>query len=174
MTRLLLVLYLVAVASSSFGQPTLSPAAFPELPKNIRADLQKRRCRIPQIFEDKRRANVIHGEFAKPGQTDWAVLCQIGRTTSILIFWNGSEIDPTRLASSSIDSSTEFTEDGRTGNIRGISTVGKRQIMASYRLSGGTKPPLIDHQGIDDGLAGKASSINYFYRGKWIGWTSSD
>ncbi len=117
---------------------------------------------------------MIHGEFAKPGQTDWAVLRQIGRTTSIWIFWNGSEIKPTRFASSSIESSTEFTEDGRTGNMRGISTVGKRQIMASYRLFGGTKPPPIDHQGIDDGLAGKASGINYLYRGKWIGWASSD
>ena len=171
MARHWLVLSLIAVAGLSSGQPPLSPAAFPELPKKIRVDLQKRRCKIPQIFEDKQSANVIHGEFAKPGQTDWAVLRQIGRTTSIWIFWNGSEIKPTRFASSSIESSTEFTEDGRTGNIRGISTVGKREIMASYRLF---KPPPIDHQGIADGLAGKASSINYLYRGKWLGWASSD
>jgi hypothetical protein len=42
--------------------------------------------------------HVIKGEFEKPGQTDWAVLCSVRRVSSILIFWNGSTEAPTSLA----------------------------------------------------------------------------
>lgn len=45
---------------------------FPELPNNLVVELKRRGCTIPQPY---RQANVIRGEFAKPGQTDSAVLC---------------------------------------------------------------------------------------------------
>ena len=160
--------------SSCFAQGPFLPAAFPELPKNIRADLERRHCKIPQLFQEKKKVNVIHGQFSRPGQMDWAVICQAGKTMSILIFWNGSEINPARFASSNIDATTEFTDDGATGNIWNISTAGKREIMASYKRFGGPKPPLVDHDGLVSGFAGKASSISYFHNGKWIAWTSSD
>jgi hypothetical protein len=44
------------------------------------------------------RHNVIKGEFSKPGQTDWAVLCSVGRVSSVLVFWNGSETNPAEIA----------------------------------------------------------------------------
>jgi hypothetical protein len=52
----------------------LSPRAFGELPGNVVQELQRRGCTIPQESYSKRRNNVIKGRFAKPGQTDWAVL----------------------------------------------------------------------------------------------------
>jgi hypothetical protein len=33
-------------------------------------------------------------DFARPGQTDWAVLCSVGRVSSVLVFWTGSETNP--------------------------------------------------------------------------------
>src|SRR5689334_18492660 len=96
--------FFAAVAGSGLAQPSpdlqrlieaadrqvvrLSPAAFPELPKNLRAELQRRGCKIPQLPMVRGRQNVIKGQFAKPGQTDWAVLCSIERVSSILVFWN--------------------------------------------------------------------------------------
>src|ERR1700689_5979889 len=67
----------------------LPPAAFSQLPKNLIAELQRRGCTIPQVPMIEGRQNVIKGEFAKPGQTDWAVLCSIGQISSFLVFWNG-------------------------------------------------------------------------------------
>ncbi len=32
-------------------------------------------------------SNVIHGEFARHGQEDWAVLCSNGRSSTIMIYW---------------------------------------------------------------------------------------
>jgi len=51
----------------------LRPTAFPEPPKNLITELERRGCTVPQPYTS-RKANVIRGEFAKPGQTDWAVL----------------------------------------------------------------------------------------------------
>jgi len=75
----------------------LQPAAFPELPKNLVSELENRGCTIPQPYTD-RRANVIWGEFVKPGQTDWAVLCSTKGYTNLLVFWNGSATNSVELA----------------------------------------------------------------------------
>ena len=172
MVRLWPLLSFLTVAGSSFAQAPLSPTAFPELPKNIVGDLQRRHCKIPQLLHEKK-VNVIKGEFAKRGQTDWAALCEVGRTTSILIYWNGSEINPARIGQQDDAARYEITEEGKE-NIRVISAVGRREIMTHYSHSPGPKPPPIDHQGIDDAFVGKASSIAYFYNGKWIGLSGSD
>src|ERR1700689_3089894 len=76
----------------------LPPSAFTQLPKNLIAELQRRGCTIPQVPMIDGLQNIIKGEFAKPGQTDWAVLCSVGQVSSILIFWNASEINPGQIA----------------------------------------------------------------------------
>ena len=60
----------------------LPPSAFPQLPANLVQDLQRRGCTIPQAHHKKQPHNVIKGEFAKPGQTDWAVLCSEQRAAA--------------------------------------------------------------------------------------------
>ncbi len=78
----------------------LSPAAFPQLPKAIRRNLQARGCTIPQSFQTSAPHNVIKGEFAKKGQTDWAVLCSKRKVSSILVFWGGSKHAVSKIAQS--------------------------------------------------------------------------
>lgn len=172
MTRLCLLLSFLAVAGTAFAQAPLLPTAFPELPQNIRADLQRRGCKVPQLLHEKK-VNVIKGEFQKRGQTDWAILCEVGQTTSILAYWNASVINAARIGEQDDAGRYEITDQGKE-NIRVISPVGRREIMTHYSHSPGPKPPPIDHQGIDDALVGKASSIAYFYKGTWIGLTGSD
>ena len=46
----------------------LPPSAFPELPKSIRRELERRGCTIPQVWADKKPQNVIKGEFTRKGQ----------------------------------------------------------------------------------------------------------
>jgi hypothetical protein len=72
----------------------LPPAAFPELPGSVVHELQRRGCTIPQEAYTKKPHNVIHGEFARSGHKDWAVLCSIRGVSSILVFWNGSGKNP--------------------------------------------------------------------------------
>src|ERR1035437_10181547 len=96
MTRLCLLLSFLAVAGTAFAQAPLLPTAFPELPQNIRADLQRRGCKVPQLLHEKK-VNVIKGEFQKRGQADWPILCEVVQTTSILVYWNASVINAARI-----------------------------------------------------------------------------
>src|ERR1700694_2759659 len=83
---------------ADFQVTLLAPSAFPELPENIRRELERRGCTVPQVWEDRKPHNVIKGELIRKGQIDWAVLCSLNRVSSILIFRNASEQNPSELA----------------------------------------------------------------------------
>jgi hypothetical protein len=168
-------LFLALTANPCLAQVTrLRPSAFPELPNNIALHLQRRGCTIPQAAWIKGRHNVIKGEFAKPGQTDWAVLCSVKGTSSILIFWDGSEINPAQIESQDDKYRLQGDAENKMVYSRAIEPVDKSYIMKHYAAYGGPKPPPIDHQGIDDEFVGKASVVWYFYQGKWLHLTGAD
>ena len=137
----------------------LRPAAFPELPANLAAELDRRGCRVPQP-DTSRRQNVIRGQFATPGQTDWAVLCSMNGFSRILMFWNGSQSDFAETAKWPDPPLTVIYDHV-------IRAVDRKFMMDHYRAYGGPKPPPIDHQGIESG-GEKASVAFYYYRGKWL------
>jgi hypothetical protein len=157
----------------------LAPAAFPNLPRNISGELERRGCRIPQEEFSispaaKKRSNVVQGQFLKAGQMDWAVLCSIKGVSTILVFWNGSEKNPAAIAPMEDRIFLQGITAERIGYSRGIGVVGKDVIEQHFDAYGGPKPPPVDHQGIDDALIGKASETWYFYEGKWLKLTGSD
>ncbi|MGP0072562.1 MAG: hypothetical protein ACLPWF_11600 [Bryobacteraceae bacterium] len=188
MRLILAIAALAAIAASSSAQIAwdaadrdvrrLPPVAFKQLPNNLVADLQRRGCTIPQVPTEvsmsKGRANVIRGEFQKPGQTDWAVLCSVGRVASILIYWNGSEIKPAEIAKMNDIDGLQGWTGGKAVYSRLIEPVGKRYIMEHYQAYGGPKPPPINHQGINDVFVGKASVVMYWYGGKWLQLSGAD
>lgn len=145
----------------------LPPAAFTELPGSVVRELQRRGCTIPQEAYTKKAHNVIKGEFAKPGQTDWAVLCSVKGVSTILVFWNGSEKSPEAIAPMEDRVYLQGLGGDRYGFSRGISAVGKDYIVRHYEAYGGPTPPPIDHKGIDDAFIEKASATWYFHGGKW-------
>lgn len=152
----------------------LPPAAFPELPSTVVGELQRRGCTIPQEAYTKRPHNVIRGAFARPGQTDWAVLCSRNGASSILIFWNSSERNPGQVAGMEDRNFLQGLGGDQIGFSRGISPVGRKYILDHYQAYGGPAPPPIDHQGINDAFIEKASVVHYFHDGKWFRLTGAD
>ena len=147
----------------------LSPTAFPQLPRRVRRNLLSRGCTIPQTFAEVKPHNVISGEFARPGQTDWAILCSRNRVSSILVFWGGSVRSVAEIARGEDRNFLQVIDgNGKIGFSRSIIAVGREHILNHYREYGGPKPPRIDHQGIDDGYLEKASYVLYYHRGKWL------
>jgi hypothetical protein len=139
----------------------LSPTAFPELPRIVVRELQNRACAIPQVAGFHKRQNVIRGEFAKPGQTDWAVLCWVKGSLELYVFWNGSERNPVMV------NKTALAERLPVPFEVVIAPVDRKYVMEHYQAYGGPKPPPIDHHGIEWG-GEKASVVLYYYRGKWL------
>lgn len=151
-----------------------APSVFTELPGKIVLDLKRRGCTIPQQAYTREKTNIIRGEFARAGETDWAVLCSMHGVSRILVYWNGSEHDPAEIAQLSDQVFLQKDAAGQALFLRGISAVGKEFIWKHYRAYGGTRPPRIDHQGIDDAFLEKASTTWYLYEGKWVQLTGSD
>jgi hypothetical protein len=152
----------------------LPPTAFPELPRNVIRELQRRGCTFPQGTFTKKPHNVVRGEFSKSGQTDWAVLCSIKGVSTILVFWNGSASSVGAIAPMEDRNFLQGNTLNKIGYSRGISAVGKDFIMRHYNAYGGPKPPPIDHQGIDDAFIEKASVTWYFQSGRWLKLTGAD
>ncbi|MBI5560032.1 MAG: hypothetical protein HY883_02010 [Deltaproteobacteria bacterium] len=160
----------------------LSPTAFAGLPDDLVMELQARGCTIPQVFDNPTPHNIIHGEFLRMGQTDWAALCSKGRISSILIFWDGSPDKVSEIASEPDKRWLQGIGDGQTGFSREIRAIGKKEIMDYHRLCldffyeyiDCPEPPQVDHQGIEDIFVNKASGILYFYDGKWLQLSGAD
>lgn len=172
----------------------LRPSAFSELPQKIRMELERRGCTIPQTSGATKPENVIQGRFTSATQMDWAVLCSIRRSSTILVFRGGSTVNVAAL-----DSAPDigYLQGGNGANavvdvhsqplpsssalggeaIEFSRLIGKADatfIKEHYRAYGGPKPPPIDHEGIDDIFVEKASSVRYWYRGRWLKLTGSD
>jgi len=151
----------------------LPPAAFPQLPPRIRSALEGRGCLIPQNYSDAHPHNVVHGQFARPGQIDWAVLCSRRDTSTILVFWRGAADSVAELAPAADRNYLQEMPEGIVYS-RGLGVADARYIRQHYARYGGPSPPPLDHDGIDDGFEGKASEVHYSYRGRWLTLTGAD
>lgn len=182
---ILLIAYLIVpfgFAEDTWGKSKmeikrLKPNQFTELPQKVIKELESIGCTIPQVYYLERRWNVIHGEFAKKGQKDWAVLCSRNGVSSVLVFWGGQvgEGDcPNEIASAEDKAFLQVIGNGQIGFSRAISAVSKRFIESAHKAFGGLEPPPIDHEGIDDEFMDKASVVYYCYKGKWLQLQGSD
>jgi hypothetical protein len=152
----------------------LSPTAFPELPAGIVRALLARGCTIPQLWGVRKPHNVIRGEFARRGQTDWAVLCSRNMESALLVFWKGAADSVAEHPSVPDLGFLQGVGNDEIGFSRVIGIAGRGYIMEHYLEYGGPVPPPIDHDGIEDAFEGKASAILYFYKGNWLTLTGAD
>ena len=134
----------------------LDPAQLRELPEVIRADLGKLGCRVPKFLKWDARHNAIQGQFFKQGQTDWAVLCQVGDRTGILLYPGGAVTHLPMLRS-------EPTDPARTIHVVSAFVLQKR----AARDRPDEPPPPFDHDGIEDGPIQKTGRVIYHRNDEW-------
>jgi hypothetical protein len=178
MTRVVVLLVCAAVLAPAFQTESpivrLPPSAFPELPVAVKAELERRGCTVPQLKKGAPLSNVIHGQFAVRGRADWAVLCSVQGSSSILVFQKGAEKNP---ASMSERNDFNYLQGSSPDNYvfgRVLAVVGKDFITKHYEAYGGPTPPPISHEGIEDSVYEKGSEVDYLYSGKWIILSGSD
>jgi hypothetical protein len=157
----------------------LPPAAFSNLPLEIRTDLERRGCTIPQSFGARAPQNVISGAFTRSGDTDWAILCSIRRVSAILVYREGSVQNVDRIARAPDETFLQVVDRDPRGNpivgySRVIEAAGAKHILTHYRDFGGPTPPPLDHDGIEDNFVEKGSSIFYWHQGRWLKLTGGD
>ncbi len=143
----------------------LSPSAFPIAPKNIRDELARRKCLIPQPYGALGPVNIIQGELKEKGQKDWAVLCSVSGRSSILIFWDGSTNDIAEIDASFDESWLQCFGDGKIGFSRWIQIAGSNRI-SMYLQNQGVSDFQVSHDGLEDVFTEKASTVYYYKNGK--------
>jgi hypothetical protein len=149
----------------------LQPADVAGLPPEFVEKLNARDCGIPQFGEVGRAGdtageptNVIHGEFARHGQEDWAVLCSKGGSSTIVIFWGKTTACPASLARLEDAHYLKRGKDKKVRYSRSIRALGKSDLGDRAGIAGLKS---FSHEGIDDRFVGKSSAFFYCSQGKW-------
>jgi hypothetical protein len=151
-----------------------NPSAFKSLPRNIVRYLERNNYRIPQCWCNGNPHNVVSGSFARKGQRDWVVLASKGGTSSILVFWKGSTRHPETFQPLPDKLFLQVHGDIHIQYNRLIKRVGKDFVEHHAIWYGGTKPPVIDHEGFTDAYVEKTTTVHYYYKGKWFDLQKSD
>lgn len=163
------VVLLVLLCAQAFAQTTaeemrrqrpdfryLEPGQLRELPQVIRADLEKLGCRVPKFLKWDARHNVIQGQFFKPGQTDWAVLCEAAGRTGIMLYPGGAASELPMLRG-------EPTSPARTIHVVSAFVLQKR----ATRDHPDDTAVAFDHDGIEDGPIQTSGRVIYHRDDDW-------
>jgi hypothetical protein len=172
-----LSLLLLFIQGGSMIEPERLPvSAFTHIPKIVRTQLAKQGCRIPQAWGEKRIHNIVSGEFARKGQTDWAALCSVGGRSHVVVLWGGNaSCAPIKEELEDASGFQDVDGKGTMGFSIKIGVASPTFILdhrAKYRES--HSAIIIAHDGIDFGFVEKGSRIEYCDKGKWHRFPGSD
>jgi hypothetical protein len=140
--------------------------AFPQLPLAVQSQLNRRGCLIPQTYEAHRPENVVHASFEQHGSSDWAVLCSVSGTVSLLVFLSSSS-DPTVLATApEISRLQAYGSSNILGFNWGIDPASPEQIHEA-QLNMRHPPPRVDHDALADSVVEGPTLYRYYSRNTW-------
>lgn len=159
------------------GHPTpylirhLPVDAFPQLPQAVQDVLTHRGCLIPQTYEAHQPENVIRASLERPGSSDWAVLCSVNGTVSLLVFFSSNNTDPMTLASApETERLQPHGSSGILGFNWGIDPASPEQVHEA-QMGMPHQPPRINHDALADSVIDQRT-IYHFYSGN--SWTLLD
>jgi hypothetical protein len=140
--------------------------SFPALPPVVAAQLDERKCMVPQTYEARAPENVVHASLERKGSDDWAVLCSVNGSSTLYVFFQSQPGAPMALRR---QRDTEWLGSemlGAYGSAWGIARRGPSQMRAAK--GGSSLHGSFDHDGIDDAFVEKSSTTHYFEDGRWM------
>jgi hypothetical protein len=158
----------------------LAPSEFPGVPPAIVAALEERGCRVPQPYTVGGPHNLIRGRFRNAEQQDWAILCSRDRHSSLLILWGASPDDVTDFGSGPDVNCLQDYGDELPGYNCLIATSSEDMILHNLRVYAeqgvetARNAPPITHDGIEDAVVEKGSTIRYLHGGRWYAFPGGD
>jgi hypothetical protein len=145
----------------------LPPSSFPDLPEPIANLLTQRGCFIPQTYEAHRPENVVHASLERPGSQDWALLCSVNGTVSLLVFFSSAPERPMILASAPETERLQVHIADRTlGFNWGIDPASPEQVHEA-QLGLPHRPPPPDHDALADSTIDRKTVYHLYSKGKW-------
>jgi hypothetical protein len=144
----------------------LPPSSFPDLPDPVANELNQRGCLIPQTYQAHQPENAVHGSFQRAGSSDWAVLCSVKGTVSLLVFFDSSA-KPSVLATSQ---ETQRLQTHESGGVLGFNwgiDVASPQAIHDAQNGLSPRPVRLDHDALSDSIIDRKTVYHYFARNTW-------
>jgi hypothetical protein len=145
----------------------LPVSSFPDLPLEVRAALESRGCLIPQTYEAHRPENVVRASFEKAGSTDWAALCSVDRTASLMVFFGSAPSKPFVVASGP---ETEHLQRNTVTGIFGFNwAIDPAPPQRIHDASVGRRPHpmVIDHDALADSWIDRRTVYHFYANNAW-------
>ena len=150
----------------------LPVSSFPQLPVTIVTLLTQRGCTIPQTYAAHRPENVIHASFEHAGSSDWAVLCSVDGTVSLLVFFDGAasqnQQPPPIVVASAPETGRLQPHDpsGVLGFNWGIDPASPQQVHDA-QIGLQHRPPRVDHDALADSIVEGRTTYRFFSKTVW-------
>jgi hypothetical protein len=156
----------------------LPVSSFPELPASIVDLLNRRGCTIPQTYEAHHPENVVHASLERSGSSDWAVLCSVSGTVSLLVFFDSGTVmgsskgqvkaqQPVVLASAAESERLQAHDtSGVLGFNWGIDPATPEQV---HEAQSGLehRPALVDHDALADSMVEHQTIYHFYAKATW-------
>jgi hypothetical protein len=145
----------------------LPVSSFPDLPQAVRAELESRGCLIPQSYEAHKPENVVRASLEHAGSADWAVLCSVDGTASLMVFFASAPSKPFAVASGpETEHLQRNTVTGAFGFNWAIDPASPQRIheAATGRR---TRPPVLDHDALADSLIDRRTVYHFYANNAW-------
>jgi len=164
------------------GRPTpflirhLPVSSFPELPAGVVELLNRRGCMIPQTYAAHHPENVIHASLERVGSSDWAVLCSVQGTVSLLVFFDGGAAQisgqaggqPVVLASAPETQRLQAHDpSGVLGFNWGIDPASPEQVHEA-QIGLENRPARLDHDALADSEVEHRTIYHFYAKSAWI------
>ena len=141
--------------------------AYPQLPAAVKERLTHRGCLIPQTYEAHQPENVIHASLERRGSADWAVLCSVNGTVSLLVFLSNRDGEPSVLASAP---ETSRLQSHGASNVLGfnwsIDPASPEQVHDA-QLGMRHPPARLDHDALADSAVEHNTIYRFFSKDTW-------
>jgi hypothetical protein len=157
----------VAGRSTPYLIRHLPVSSFPELPVAVVDLLNRRGCLIPQTYQAHGPENVIHASFERPGSSDWAILCSVQGTVSLLVFFSGNPAQPAQLASMPETKRLQsHASSDALGFNWGIDPASPQQIRDA-QIGLAPRPAKLDHDALADSVIDHKTVYHFYAKSAW-------
>jgi hypothetical protein len=149
----------------------LPVSSFPELPAGVVDLLNRRGCLVPQTYEAHQPENVVHASLERAGSSDWAILCSVKGTVSLLVFFESGASQgvgqPLVLASAPETERLQVHDPtGVLGFNWGIDPASPAQVReAQFGME--HRPPSLDHDALADSIIEHRTVYHFYAKSTW-------
>jgi hypothetical protein len=141
--------------------------AFPQLPSAVQSALTRRGCLIPQTYEAHQPENVVHASLERPGSSDWAVLCSVNGTVSLLAFLASDLGEPTVVASAPETSRLQSHGSNPALGFNWAIDPASPQQVHEAQLNMRHPPPRPDHDALADSIIDGRTIFRFYSHNTW-------